>query len=134
MTNSLSNIIHYCKGTSVCFLTSPLLFYYPPQLPLFICISPHLCNASVPSPGTIPKANDFHTRRSNDSPEVNSPNVVDFRPPPLLIPQEHWMSLGHIGTGLCDTTTSSTITWIPIYGRLGIGRLGTVILSISFVV
>jgi hypothetical protein len=44
------------------------------------------------------------------------------------------MSLRHIGTGPRDTMAPSSITWIPIYGRLGTRRLGTVILSISFVV
>jgi hypothetical protein len=37
-------------------------------------------------------------------------------------------------TGPCDTTAPSTVTRTPTYGRLGTGRLGTVILSISFVV
>jgi hypothetical protein len=44
------------------------------------------------------------------------------------------MSLGHIGTGPCDTMAPSAVMWISIYGRLGTRRLGTVILSISLVV
>jgi hypothetical protein len=44
-----------------------------------------------------------------------------------------------MGTGPHDNIALSTITWIPIYGRLGTRRLGTrrlgtVILCISFVV
>jgi hypothetical protein len=48
--------IKKCKGTSVHFLTSPLLSYYPPHLPLSICILPiplyHLL-------GPHSKADDF---------------------------------------------------------------------------
>jgi hypothetical protein len=43
-----------CKGTSVCFLTSPLLSYSPPVHMYF----PH---TSVPSLGTTSKADNFHT-------------------------------------------------------------------------
>jgi hypothetical protein len=47
-----------CKGTSICFLTSPLLSHYPPHPPLSICILPipwyHL-------PGPHSKPNDFCT-------------------------------------------------------------------------
>jgi hypothetical protein len=92
---------------------------------------PHPCNISVPSSGTIPKADDFHTRRSDD---VDSPEVINFPLLPPLIPQQHWMCLRCIGTGPCDTMVPSAITWIPIYGRLGTRRLGTAILCISFVV
>jgi hypothetical protein len=45
-----------CKGTSVRFLTSPLLSYYPPQLPLFICILPiplYYLQESYPKPTTL---------------------------------------------------------------------------------
>jgi hypothetical protein len=46
-----------CKGTSVHFLTYPRLSYYPPHLPLSICILPiplhHL-------QGPHSKADDFH--------------------------------------------------------------------------
>jgi hypothetical protein len=44
------------------------------------------------------------------------------------------MSLRCIGTAPHDTAAPSAVMWIPIYGRLGTRRLGTVILSISFVV
>jgi hypothetical protein len=64
---------------------------------------------------------------------LNLPNVINFLPLPLLIPQAHWMSLGCIGTGPCDTMAPSTVMWMPIYRRLGTGRLGTIILSILFV-
>jgi hypothetical protein len=106
-----------------------------PQSPLLLspsttCISP----TPLQCLGTIPKADDFHTQRSNDSPEVDSPNVINFWPPPLLVPQEHQTSLRRIGTCPCDTMAPSTVMWIPIYGRLGTRRLGTVILSISCVV
>jgi hypothetical protein len=43
----------HCKRTSIYFLTSPLL-PYPPLVYMYF---PH---TSVPSPGTTPKANDFH--------------------------------------------------------------------------
>jgi hypothetical protein len=89
---------------------------------------PHLCNTSVQSPETIPKADDFHI---HNFPDVNSLKVINFPP---LIPQQHWTSLKCIGTGLCDTMAPSAVMWTPSYGRLGTGRLGTVILSISFVV
>jgi hypothetical protein len=35
------------------------------------------------------------------------------------------------GTGPCDATAPSAITWTTIYGRLGTGRLGTAFLCIS---
>jgi hypothetical protein len=44
-----------CKGTSVHFLTSPLLPYSPPVH----MYSPHF--TSVPSPGITPKADNFYT-------------------------------------------------------------------------
>jgi hypothetical protein len=40
------------------------------------------------------------------------------------------MDLGHIGTGPCDATAPSAITWIAIFGRLGTRRLGTAFLCI----
>jgi hypothetical protein len=111
-------ILTMCEGTSVHFLTSPLLSYSP----LVHMYFPH---TFVPSPGTTHKANNF--------PDVDSLKVVDFPPLPLLVPQWHQMCLGHIRTGPHDTMAPSTVTWIAIHGRLGTGRLGTVILSISFV-
>jgi hypothetical protein len=41
-----------CKGTSVCFLTFPLLSYSP-------LVHMYFSHTFVPSPGTTPKANDF---------------------------------------------------------------------------
>jgi hypothetical protein len=38
---------------------------------------------------------------------------------------------GCIGTGPCDTTVPSAITWTPIYERFGTRRLGTAFLCIS---
>jgi hypothetical protein len=73
------------------------------------------------------------TQWSNDFLDVDSPEVIDFCFPPSLRPERHRMSCKHIRTDLCDTTAPSAITWIPIYRRLGTRRLGTVILSISFV-
>jgi hypothetical protein len=66
--------------------------------------------------------------------DVDSPKVVDLPLLPPLVPQQHRMCLGCIRTGPCDTMAPSTVTWMAIYGRLGTGRLGTVILSISFVI
>jgi hypothetical protein len=94
-----------------------------PTLPLFICILPtplyHL-------QGPHPKANDFL--------DVNSPKVVDFLLLPPLVPQRHRMYLRCIRIGPCDTTARSAVTWKANYGRLGTGRLGTVITSIYCVV
>jgi hypothetical protein len=118
--------VDICKRTSVRFLTSPLR----PYSPLVYMYFPH---TSVPSPGTTLKGQQLSYSKSDDFPEVNSLNVVDFLRPPPLIPQQHRTSLGHIGTDPCDTTAPSAIMWIPIYGRLGTRRLGTVILCISFV-
>jgi hypothetical protein len=50
--SSFCTIYAYCKGTSVHFLTSPLLSYSP----LVHMYFPH---TFVPSPGTTPKADDF---------------------------------------------------------------------------
>jgi hypothetical protein len=119
--------ISMCKGTSVHFLTSPRLSYSP----LVHMYSPH---TSVPSPGTTPTANDFHIQKSNNFLDVDSRKVIGFLPLPPLVPQQHWMSLRRIGTRPRDTTAPSAVTWMAINRRLGTGRLGTVILSISFVV
>jgi hypothetical protein len=93
--------------------------------------TPH---TSVPSPGTTLKSQQPSYPNTDDFPEVDTPDAIDFPHPPLLVPQPHQMCLRCIGTGPCDTVAPSAIMWIPIYGRLGIRRLGTVILSISFVV
>jgi hypothetical protein len=110
------------EGTSVHFLTSPLLSYSPPV---------HM----YPPPSAVDhlqglhrKANNFHTLWPDDFLDVNSPKVNNFCSPLLLGPEQHRMSHGCIRTDLCDTTTPSTSTWTPIYGRLG-----TVTLCISFV-
>jgi hypothetical protein len=42
---------------------------------LFICNSPLTL---VPSPGTTPKADDFHTQQSDDFLDVDSLEVVNF--------------------------------------------------------
>jgi hypothetical protein len=116
-----------CKGTSICFLTSPLLFYPPPV---------HMY--SLPSPlyhlqGLHLKADDFHTWWSDDFLNVDSLEVNDFCSPP------HHLDLNSIGQAtdtsgqIHMTLRPSVITWIPIYGRLGTRRLGTVTLCISFV-
>jgi hypothetical protein len=95
--------------TSVRFLTSPLLSYSPPV---------HMYSlSSVPSPGITPKADDFL--------DVDSSEVNDFHPLSSLGPEQHWTSCGRIRTGPCDTMVPSTITWTPIYGRLGTRGLGT---------
>jgi hypothetical protein len=88
---------------------------------------------SVLSPGTTLQGQQLSHSQSDDVPEVNPPNVTNFPRPPPLLPQQHQMSLGCIGTGLHDTTVPSAITWTPIYGRLGTRRLGTVVPCISFV-
>jgi hypothetical protein len=44
------------------------------------------------------------------------------------------MYLGRIRIGLRDTTAPFAVMWKANYGRLGTGRLGTVITSIYFVV
>jgi hypothetical protein len=115
-----------CKGTSIRFLTSPL-FPYSPLVHMYF---PH---TSVPSPGTTLKGRQLLYSKSDDFPEVDSLNVVNFLCPPPLVPQQHQTSLGRIGTGPRDAIAPSAIMWIPIYGRLGTRRLGTVILCISFV-
>jgi hypothetical protein len=90
-------------------------------------------HTSVPSLGTTPKADNFHTQWSNNFLDVDSLKVINFQPPPSLIPEWHRTSLRCIRTGPHDTMAPSTITWIPIHRRLGTRRLGTVILCITFV-
>jgi hypothetical protein len=112
-----------CKRTSVRFLT-PLS---SPTLPLFICtLSPHLCIISrdyTQGPTTFTLI-VWQLCRSW------LPDVIDFLTPHLLLPQQHRMDLGCIGTGPRDATAPSTITWTTIYGRLGTRRLGTAFLCI----
>jgi hypothetical protein len=81
------------KGTSICFLTSPLISYSPP---VHMYFPPHLCTISRD-----------HTQswwlsysKSDDFPDIDSLKVVDFLPLPLLIPQWHQMCLRCISTGL----------------------------------
>jgi hypothetical protein len=62
-------------------------------------MSPYTPLTSVPSPGITPEASDFL--------DVDSPEVNDFHSFPLLECERHWMSHGHIRTGLHDTTASS---------------------------
>jgi hypothetical protein len=116
-----------CKGTSIRFLTSSLLSYSPPVH----MYSPH---TSVPSPGTTPQSQRPSYSKSDDFPDVDSPEVVNFPLLPLLVPQQHRMYLGRIRIGPRDTMAPSAVTWKANYGRLGTGRLGTVITSIYFVV
>jgi hypothetical protein len=106
----------------------PLLFYL--TLPFFIYISP--------TPFYHPQR--LHTKpmtfifKVQQLVDIDSPKVVDFLLLPLLVPQQYRTCLGHIRTGSHDTTTPPAVTWTAIYGRLGTGGLGTVILSILFVV
>jgi hypothetical protein len=76
---------------------------------------------------------DRGSKEMDGCPLTDSLNIVDFPRPHLLLPQQHRMSLGRIGTGPHDTTAPSAITWTPIYGRLGTRRLGTVVPCISFI-
>jgi hypothetical protein len=92
--------------------------------------TPH---TSAPPPGTTLRGQWLLYSKSDDFPEVNSLDVVDFPCPPLLIPQLHQMTLRCIGTGMHDTMAPSAVTWTPIYGRLGTRMLSTVTLCISFV-
>jgi hypothetical protein len=115
-----------CKGTSVCFLTSPILPYSP-------LVHMYFSHTSAPSPGTTLKDRQLSYSKSDNFPEVDSPIIVDFPCPPPLVPQPHRTSLRRIGTCPHDTTAPSAVTWTPIYGRLGDRRLGTVIPCISFV-
>jgi hypothetical protein len=107
-------------------LSVSLLPLSSPTLHLFICIPPpHLCTSSkdhtssqrLPGPVQwLPRSRLTNSRRLPTS--------------PLLVPEQHRMSLGCIGTGPCDATAPSTITWMTIYGRLGTRRLGTAFLCI----
>jgi hypothetical protein len=65
---------------------------------------------------------------------INPPKVINIPRSPLLVPQRHRRCLGHIRIGPRDTMAPSAVTWKASYGRLGTGRLGTVITSIYFVV
>jgi hypothetical protein len=102
-----------------------------PTLPLFICILPtplyHL-------QGPHPKANDPCIQSPTTfqiSTHRESSTSHSFHP---LVPQQYRTYLGRIRIGPCDTAAPSTVTWKANYGRLGTGRLGTVITSIYFVV
>jgi hypothetical protein len=110
-----------CKGTSVHFLTSSLLSYSPP---VHMYFPTHLCTISRDHT----QSRRLLYSKSDDFPDVN------FLLLPPLVPQRHRTCLGRIRTGPRDTTAPSAITWTAIYGRLGTGRLGIVILSISVVV
>jgi hypothetical protein len=89
-------------------------------LPLFICTSsPHLCTISR----DYTYSRRLLYRQPDDFLDVDPPEVDNFCPPSLLRPEWHCTSHGCIGTGPCDTTAPSTITWTPIYGGLVIGSL-----------
>jgi hypothetical protein len=100
-----------------------------PSLPLFICVSPtplYYLQGPHPKPMTFVFKVQWLSR--------SRLTVIDFPLLPPLVPQQHQMSLRCIGTHPRDTMTPSTVMWMAINGRLGTRRLGTVILSISFVV
>jgi hypothetical protein len=59
--------------------------------------------------------------------------VIDISLSPSALTSEALDKFECIGTGPRDTMVPSTITWTPIYGRLGTRRLGTAFLCISFV-
>jgi hypothetical protein len=85
-----------CKGTSVHFLTSPLLIStlsYPP--------GPHVHS---PTLGTIARCQTLKAEHLLSS---TSPF------PPLLLPLKLRTHRGRIGTGPHDTTAPSAITWMP---------------------
>jgi hypothetical protein len=135
---SKCRVLGYSLQTLV---SETLLVRGHPSVSLLPLSSPLLSPCSYVSPtplyylqGPYLKFDNSSIRRSDDFLDVDSPDIIDFPLLPPLIPQQHRTSLGCIGTGPCDTTAPSAITWIPIYGRLGTRRLGTVILCISFVV
>jgi hypothetical protein len=118
-----------CKGTSIHSL--PHLFF--PTLPLNSPCSyvypPHLCTISRDHTQSwwllYPKADDL--------PDVNSPKSLTFH----SFLHSYLSSIGWESDALGQahmTKAPSAVMWMPIYGRLGTRRLGTVILSISFVV
>jgi hypothetical protein len=95
------------------------------------------------------KSDDFHIQslmtfifkvwwlsypKSDIFPKVDSPKVIDFLLLCLLVPQQHRTGWGCIGTCPRDTMAPSAVMWIATYGRLGTGRLGTVIIKILVLV
>jgi hypothetical protein len=115
-----------CKGTSVHFLTSPLLSYSPPvhmYFPLHLCAisRDHTQSRQLSYPMVWWLSRGRLTRcRRLSAPSSTRTSAASDKP------RTHWdRSVWHYGT--------LAITWIPIYGRLGTRRLGTVILCISFV-
>jgi hypothetical protein len=72
-------LLSLCNGTSVHFLTSPILPYSP-------LAHMYFSHTAVPSPGTTLKGQRLSYSKSDDFPEVNLLIVIDFPPPPLLIP------------------------------------------------
>jgi hypothetical protein len=110
-----------CKGTSIHFLTSPLLSYSPP---VHMYSPPHVCTISRDHI----QSRQLLYSKSDNFPDVDSPKVVDLPLLPPFVPQQHQMSFGCIGTCPHDTTAPSAVTRMAINGRLGTGRLGTVTL------
>jgi hypothetical protein len=95
-----------CKGTSVRFLTSPLLIStlsYPPGL-----------HVHSPTLGTIARCQTLKAERLLSS---TSPF-----PPPLL-PLKLRTHRGRMGTGPRNTTAPSAVAWTPSYGGLVLGGL-----------
>jgi hypothetical protein len=100
-----------CKGTSVHFLTSPLLtstLSYPPGPHVH---SPTLC--------TITRCQTLKAERLLS---LTSPF-----PPPLL-PLKLRTHCGHMGTGPHDTTAPSAVAWMPSYPSYGGLVLGGLVL------
>jgi hypothetical protein len=116
-----------CKGTSIHFLTSSLLSHSP-------SVHMYYPHTSVPFPGITPQSRQPSYSKSDDVPDVNSPEVVDIPLLAPLVPQRHRTCLRRIRIGPRGTMAPSAVTWKASYGRFGTGRLGTVDTSIYFVV
>jgi hypothetical protein len=86
-----------------------------PTLPLSICISP---TPLYYLQGPYPQSQRLWYSKSDDSPDVDSPQVVDILYPPPLAPQQHQTSIGYMGAHLCDTTVPSTSRELMVMGGL----------------
>jgi hypothetical protein len=102
------------------FPSTPPVYMYIPHTP--VTSQYHL-------KGPYPKPTNFIPEGSMTFQRLTHQMLLTFGLLPPLIPQQHQTCPRRIGTSPHDTMAPSTIMWIPIYGRLGTRRLGTVTLS-----
>jgi hypothetical protein len=132
----IGTCLHDCKGTSIHFLTFPLLsstlLYSHLPSHTHPCSYVHSSTLCTITRCQTLEVDDSWTSKTSTSVQESTTIVVDIPLSPPLLPLELRTSFRCIGTGPRDTTALSAIMWTSRYGRLGTRRLGTRRLGTAF--